>query len=217
MLNVIHNTVNVNNRSNPDLNEYVETNIQTPKKNVLDSCIGRRCYENPAYFDMLKIKVSNLSTSTTVFTTVSEYEINKRTEYGFDKLHSQLESSIGSEISIGQISYQMQQLGIWLCDNIQGLHLPDNQILAYAMLTDSVLITCDKGLEYAAISVGQDVINPDNTINEHAKIRTDFSKLAQNKLNQIKEKISIPVQTIKELHVQTIKKTVRKITWDTFA
>ena len=190
---------------------------QSPKKYVLDSCIGRRCYENPAYFDMLKIKVSSLSTSTIVFTAVSEYEINKRTEYGFDKLHSQLESSIGSEIPIGQISYQMHQLGIWLCDNIQGLHLPDNQILAYAMLTDSVLITCDKGLECAAISVGQDVINPDNTINEHAKIRTDFSKLAQNKLNQIKEKISIPVQTIKELHVQTIKKTVRKITWDTFA
>ena len=217
MINVVHNIITVNNGSNSDLNEYVKMSVETPKKYVLDSCIGRRCYENPAYFDMLKIKVSSLSTSTIVFTAVSEYEINKRTEYGFNKLHSQLESSIGSEISIGQISYQMQQLGIWLCDNIQGLHLPDNQILAYAMLTDSVLITCDKGLECAAISVGQDVINPDNTINEHAKIRTDFSKLAQNKLNQIKEKISIPVQTIKELHVQTIKKTVRKITWDTFA
>ena len=217
MLNVVHNTVNLNNRSNSDLNEYLKTDIQTPKKNVLDSCIGRRCYENPAYFDMLKMKVSDLSAATITFTSVSEYEINKRTEYGFDKLHSQLESSINSEIFVEQISYEMHQLGIWLCDNIQGLHLPDNQILAYAMLTDSVLITCDKGLECAAISVGQDVINPDNTINEHAKIRTDFSKLAQNKLNQIKEKISIPVQTIKELHVQTIKKTVRKITWDTFA
>ena len=217
MLNVIHNTVTVNNRSNSDLNECVKTDIQTPKKNVLDSCIGRRCYENPAYFDMLKIKVSNLSTSTTVFTTVSEYEINKRTDYGFNKLHLQLESSLDSEIPIGQISYQMHQLGIWLCDNIQGLHLPDNQILAYAMLTDSVLITCDKGLQYAAISVGQDVINPDNTINEHAKIRTDFSKLAQSKVHQIKQKISSPVQTIKEIPVQTIQKMTRKITWDTFA
>ena len=217
MINVVHNTVTVNNGSNSDLNEYLKTDIQTPKKYVLDSCIGRRCYENPAYFDMLKMKVSNLSTSTIIFTSVSEYEINKRAEYGFDKLHSQLESSIGSEISIGQISYQMQQLGIWLCDNIQGLHLPDNQILAYAMLTDSVLITCDKGLEYAAISVGQDVINPDNTINEHAKIRTNFSKLAQNKVNHIKQKISVPVQTIKNISTQAIKKSVRKITWDTFA
>ena len=77
---------------------------QTPKKYVLDSCIGRRCYENPAYFDMLKIKVDDLTTSTTVFTTVSEYEINKRAEYGFDKMHSQLESAIDSEIPIQTIS-----------------------------------------------------------------------------------------------------------------
>ena len=195
----------------------LETYQSKSKKQVFDSCAGIRCYDNPAYCDMLKTKVSDLSTSTIVFTAVSEYEINKRTEYGFDKLHSQLESSIGSEIPIGQISYQMHQLGIWLCDNIQGLHLPDNQILAYAMLTDSVLITCDKGLEYAAISVGQDVINPDNTINEHTKIRTDFSKLAQSKVNHIKEKISIPVQTIKEIPVHTIQKMTRKITWDTFA
>ena len=190
---------------------------QSPKKYVLDSCIGRRCYENSSYFDMLKIKVSNLSTSTIVFTAVSEYEINKRAEYGFDKLHSQLESSIGSDIPIGQISYRMHQLGIWLCDNIQGLHSPDNQILAYAMLTDSVLITCDKGLEDAAISAGQDVINPDRTIITWATTKTDFSKLAQRKVNQTKQKISVPVNIIKNITAQAIKKSVRKITWDTFA
>ena len=190
---------------------------QTPKKYVLDSCIGRRCYENPAYFDMLKMKVPNLSTSTTVFTTVSEYEINKRAEYGFEELHLQLESSIGSEIPIEKISYEMHQLGIWLCDNIEGLHLPDNQILAYAMLTDSVLITCDKGLENAAMSAGQDVINPDRPIITRAITKTDFSKLAQKKVSQIKQKMYIPVKTFKTLPAKTLQKSVRKITWDTFA
>jgi hypothetical protein len=190
---------------------------QTTKKYVPDSCIGRRCYENPAYFDMLKMKVSDLSAATITFTSVSEYEINKRTEYGFDKLHSQLESSINSEIFVEQISYEMHQLGIWLCDNIQGLHLPDNQILAYAMITDSVLITCDKGLENAAITAGQDVINPDRTIITWATTKTDFSKLAQRKANQIKQKISVPVNIIKNIPTQAIKKSVRKITWDTFA
>ncbi len=188
-----------------------------PKKNVLDSCVGRRCYENPAYFDMLKMKVPNLSTSTTVFTTVSEYEINKRAEYGFEELHLQLESSIGSEIPIEQISYEMHQLGIWLCDNIEGLHLPDNQILAYAMLTDSVLITCDKGLENAAMSAGQDVINPDRPIITRTITKTDFSKLAQTKVSQIKQKMYIPVKTFKTLPAKTLQKSVRKITWDTFA
>ena len=190
---------------------------QLAKKYVPDSCIGRRCYENSAYFDMLKMKVSDLSAATITFTSVSEYEINKRTEYGFDKLHSQLESSINSEIFVEQISYEMHQLGIWLCDNIQGLHLPDNQILAYAMITDSVLITCDKGLENAAITAGQDVINPDRTIITWATTKTDFSKLAQRKANQIKQKISIPVNIIKNIPAQAIKKSVRKITWDTFA
>jgi len=189
---------------------------QTPKKYVLDSCIGRRCYENPAYFDMLKIKVDDLSAATTVFTTVSEYEINKRAEYGFDKMHSQLESAIDSEIPIQTISYEMHQLGIWLCDNIEGLHLPDNQILAYAMMTDSVLITCDKGLETAAIDAGHDVINPDRPIITQTIRKTDFSLLAQKKVGQLKHRIIAPVQTIKKIPSQTVKKSVRKITWSTF-
>jgi hypothetical protein len=189
---------------------------QTPKKYVLDSCIGRRCYENPAYCDMLRIKVSDLSTATTVFTSVSAYEINKRAEYDFKELCSQLESVIDSEIPIQEISYDMHQLGIWLCDNIKGLHLPDNQILAYAMLTDSVLITCDKGLENAAICAGQDVINPDRTVIEYAKTKTDFSKLAQKKVNQLKHKICIPAKTFRTLPAKAIQKSVRKITWSTF-
>jgi len=191
---------------------------QSPKKYVLDSCIGRRCYENPAYFDMLKIKVDDLSAATTVFTTVSEYEINKRAEYGFDHMHSQLESSFGSKISIEQITFDMKQLGIWLCDNIEGLHFPDDQILAYAMITDSVLVTCDKGLENAAVCVGHDVINPDRQIVNwtKTKTKTDFSKIAQNKVNQFKHKIDIPVQTIQKIPNQRIKKSIRKIVWSTF-
>jgi hypothetical protein len=165
---------------------------------------------------MLKIKVGDLSAATIAFTSVSEYEINKRTEYGFDKMHSQLESAIDSEIPVEQITYDVHQLGIWLCDNVEGLHLPDNQILAYAMITGSVLITCDKGLETAAISVGQSVINPDRPIITQTITKTDFSSIAQNKVYQIKNKIQTPVQTIKQMRHQAIRKSVRKITWSAF-
>ena len=189
---------------------------QTPKKFVLDTCVGRRCYENPAYSDMLKTKVSDLTGSTTVFTAVSEYEVNQRAEYGFDKMHSQLESSIGSEIPIQEITYDMFQLGVWLRDNIKGLHHPDNQILAYAMLTDSVLITCDKGLENAAIYAGHDVINPDRQIVDQTKIKTVFSRSAQKKVDKLKNKISIPVKAIKKVPDNAVKKSVRKITWSAF-
>ena len=196
---------------------HLETFQPEPKKYVLDSCIGRRCYDNPAYCDMLKTKFNDFSTSTTVFTSVSVYEINKRVKCGFDELHSQLESAIGSEIPIQKITCEMRELGIWLCDNIQGLHLPDNEILAYAMLTDSVLITCDKGLEDAARSVSQHVINPDRTIIECTKTGTNFSKLVQNKVNQIKQKTYVPVPAIKVHLLEIPLKSTRKITWDTFA
>ena len=187
------------------------------KKYVLDTCIGKKCYDNPAYCDMVKTKVPDLSTSTIVFTSVSVYEINKRVECGFDELRSQLESAIDSEILIQKITYDMRKFGILLCDNIPELHFPDNEILAYVMLTNSVLITCDKGLEEAAKLVNQDVINPDRTITEYTKIRTNFSKLAQDKVNQIKQKRPVLAPTTQESLLEIFKKSAGKITWETFA
>ena len=187
-----------------------------PKKYVLDTCIGIKCYDNHAYCDMVKTKVPDLSTSTIVFTSVSVYEINKRVECGFDELRSQLESTINSEILIQKITYDMKEFGIWLCDNIPGLHFPDNEILAYAMFTNSVLITCDKELEKAAKLVSQDVINPDRTITEYAKIRTNFSKLAQDKVNQIKQKTPVLAPTTQESLLEILVKS-GKINWNTFA
>ncbi len=186
------------------------------KTSALDSCIGRRIYENAEYFDMVKMKVPGLSNSTIVFTTVSEYEINKRTEYGFDKMHSQLESSLDSDIAIEQISSDMRQLGIWLCDNIEGLHHPDNQILAHAMITDSVLITCDKSLEKAAVLAGQDVINPDQVIIDRRIRKTDFSKFVQKKVNQLKNvnpdimTFNVDTRRSKTPYFATVKKVIQE-------
>ena len=195
------------------------TSHSEPKDQVLDSNIGRKCYDNPTYCDMVKTKVPDLSTSTIVFTSVSVYEINKRVECGFDKLHSQLESAINSEILIQKITYGMKELGLWLCNNMSVLHNPDDQILAYAMLTDSVLITCDKGLEEAAKLVNQDVINPDHSIIEYVKIRTNFSKLAQDKVNQIKQKIPVLAPTTNESLLEIFKKSAGKRSnfWEAFA
>ena len=193
------------------------TSHSEPKDQVLDSNIGRKCYDNPTYCDMVKTKVPDLSTSTIVFTSVSVYEINKRVECGFDELHSQLESAIDTEILIQKITYGMKELGLWLRNNISVLHIPDDQILAYAMLTDSVLITCDKGLEEAAKSVNQDVINPDRPIIEQVKIKTSFSKLAQDKVNQIKQKRPVLAPTTQESLLEIFKKSAGKITWEAFA
>lgn len=187
---------------------YMVGNIGRSQKGyTLDSCIGRRCYENPAYLDMLKIKI-DFSTFKTVFTSVSVFEIDKRAEYGFDSVQAKIESSIGNKIKVEKITYEMNQLGIWLRDNSEGLHVPDDRILAYAMLTDSVLITCDKDLEKAAQNVGHAVINPDNATIDLTKTKSDLAKLARSKVSQLKQKMNKPVYAI--------KKPVTKIVWRSF-
>jgi hypothetical protein len=181
---------------------------------AFDSCTGRRGYENPAYLDMMKVRIP-LSSSDIAFTSVSVYEVNKRTEYGFDALQSKLESSIGKKIKIEKITYEMNQLGMWLRDNNEGLHLPDDRILAYAMLTDSVLITCDKGLEQAARNVGQSVINPDNVTIDFVKTKSTLAKLAQSKILLIRQKMNRPIQTVNKTK-SLVLKPGKKIIWRSF-
>lgn len=179
------------------------------KTYVLDSCIGRRCYENAAYLDMLKVRWCNHS-SKTIFTTVSIYEIDKRAEYRFVDVQSKIESVIGNKIKIEKFSNEIYQLGIWLRDNDNEklLHIPDDRILAYAMLTDSILVTCDKKLERAARNVGQDVINPDKVIIDLTKTKSYLVTMARSKVSELKQKMNRPSQII--------KKPVTKIVWRTF-
>ena len=181
---------------------------------TIDTCVARRCYDNPAYFDMLKLKIQS-GHSKTVFTDVSIYEVDKRTDYGFDTLKSKLESSIGNKIKIEKITCEMRQLGSWLREHNEGLHKPDDEILAYAMLTDSVLVTCDKKLEYAARNVGHYVINPDRAIIDLFKIESTLAKLAQSKVLLIRQKMNRTTQTINKAK-SLILKPGKKIVWRSF-
>lgn len=185
----------------------VGTNGRSQKGYVLDTCIGRRCYDNPAYLDMLKMKI-DLETSKTVFTTVSIYEIDNKADYGYDDVKSKLEFVSGNKIGTEEISDEMNLLGIWLNDHIEDLHYPDNQILAFAMITDSILVTRDKGLEKASRRVDHHVINPDNAVIDFVKTKSDLAKLALSKASALKQKITKPT------HV--IKKPVTKIVWRSF-
>ena len=187
---------------------YMVGELNGSQKNyVLDTCIGRRCYENPAYLDMLKLKI-DLETSKTVFTTISVYEINNKAEYGYNDVQSKLEFVSGNKISTEEISSETNLLGIWLKDNINELHYPDNQILAFAMIKDFILVTSDKGLEKASKNVGHHVMNPDNTVIDFIKTKSELAKLANFKMNAIKQKIN---KTSK-----VMKKPVQKIMWRSF-
>jgi len=192
----------------------VGTVERSHKKFAWDTCIGRRCYENPAYLDMLKTRV-DFDETDTVFTSVSVFEVDKRAEYGFNDMQSTIESSLGKKVRVEETTYEMNLLGIWLRDNIGELHFPDDRILAYAMITGSVLITCDKGLEKAARSVGHEVINPDNAVIDLSKTKSDLARLAKSKMLSIRKKISRPVQTVQKAKSLALKPG-KKIIWRSF-
>ncbi len=182
----------------------VGTKDRSQKSYVLDTCIGRRCYDNPAYLDMLKMRI-DLEASKAVFTTVSIYEIDNKADYGYDDVKSRLEFVSDSKIGTEEISEEMNVLGIWLNEKIDGLHYPDNQILAFAMITGSILVTCDKGLERASRSVGHHVINPDSAVIDFVKTQSGLGKLARSKASSLKQKMAKPARAI--------KKPVTKIVW----
>ena len=175
---------------------------------TLDTCVGRKAYENPNYLDMLKTLV-DLEKSKVSFTTVSVYEIEKRASYHFDAAKENLESSLGIKISVGKITFKISVLAEKLLENHELLHIPDNQILAYAISTDSVLVTCDKDLVRVAQQLGHKVLNAD-------KLCTDtFVKVKSKYHNIVKKAIAKP-SVVKQKVKSFALKPGQKIVWRAF-
>ncbi len=184
-------------------------NFGSESRFTLDTCVGRKAHEYPNYLDMLKIRV-DLEHSKVVLTTVSIYEIEKRADYHFDDAKENLESSLGVKISVGKITDEMSLLAEKLVENHELLHIPDNQILAYAILTDSVLVTCDRDLVRVAEQIGQQVINPDT-------LCTDVSiRVKSNRYNKV-VKEAIAKQAVMQHKVKSSAlKPGQKILWSSF-
>jgi len=175
---------------------------------TLDTCVGRKAHENPNYLDMLKTRV-DLEHSKVIFTTVSIYEIEKRADYHFDDAKENLESSLGKKISVGKITDEMSVLGEKLLENHELLHIPDNQILAYAICTDSLLVTCDRDLVSVAKQIGQQVLNPDTLCTDTSvKVKSRFHSI-------VKEAIAKPA-VVKQKVKSLALKPGQKILWRSF-
>ena len=82
------------------------------------------------------------------------------------------------------------------------VHGGDAQILAFTRDTDSILISCDKDLISAAISVGVSTINPDQLHTGNLEFQ----------INKGRDRIA---QTVEKISNQ-VKKPVKKITWELF-
>ena len=183
-------------------------NFGSQTRFTLDTCVGRKAYENPNYLEMLKTLV-DLEHSSVVFTTVSIYEIEKKADYHFDEVKENLESSLGIKISVGKITDEISAFAENLVENHELLHRPDNQILAYAICTDSVLVTCDKDLVRVAQQIGQKVMNPDT-------LCTDNSVKVKSKYRGIVRKAIVKQHVVKQKVKSFIIKPGQKIIWRSF-
>ncbi len=183
-------------------------NFGSQTRFTLDTCVGRKAYENPNYLDMLNTLV-DLKHSSVVFTTVTIYEIEKKADYHFDDVKENLESSLGIKISVGKITDEISAFAENLVENHELLHRPDNQILAYAICTDSVLVTCDKDLVRVAQQIGQKVMNPD-------KLCTDTSMNIKSRYHKIVRKVIAKPHVIKQKVKSLAIKPGQKIIWRTF-
>ena len=175
---------------------------------TLDTCVARKAYENPNYLEMLKTLV-DLEHSKVIFTTVTIYEIEKKADYHFDDVKESLESSLEIKISIGKITDEIFALAENLAENHELLHMPDNQILAHAIITDSVLVTCDKDLVRVAQQIGHKVLNPD-------KICTDTSMKIKSKYRGIVRKAIAKPSVVKQKLKSFVLKHGTKIVWRSF-
>ena len=176
---------------------------------TLDTCVGRKAYENPNYLNMLNTTI-DFENSRVLFTTVSIYEIENRANYSFAVAKENLESSLGIKIHVGKITGAISSYATYLESNYELLHYPDNQILAHAVCTDSVLITCDQDLVTVAKQIEHPVLNPDKLSSDVTarKPQSRFRRIVKNTMKTPR----VTKQKIKSLAL----KPGKKIVWRAF-
>ncbi|MCV0409371.1 hypothetical protein [Nitrosopumilus sp.] len=174
---------------------------------TFDTCVGIKICENPNVGNLLSCRI-NFEKSTIHLNSQTLMEVNR---FGFavDTITQQIKKSIGATIVFGTITNEMINDASYLQTKCPTLHDGDDHILAYARATKTTLVTCDKGLEEAAILCDTKVINPD--ILPCDKIGLKKSKI-QRIVAQTIRKPSKAKQTVKSF----VLKPSQKIVWRSF-
>ena len=126
---------------------------------TFDTCVGIKICENLNVGNLLSCRI-NFENSTIHLSSQTVIEVN-HLGYDINFISQQIKKSIGAKIVFGAITDGMIQDASYLQTNCSTLHDGDDYVLAYARATNSTLVTCDKGLEKAAIMSNTKVINPD--------------------------------------------------------
>ena len=142
----------------------------------LDSCVIRRIADNPNYLVALNCRM-DLSGARILISDTAKFEITK---YGFntDEIIDRLSSSIDAEFSVVPLSHEVNVLAVDLIERYSpDLHWPDNLHMAFAMVNDAILLSCDRDLVSCCDREGWKCVNPDIiTTSSNARFGRRFRK-----------------------------------------
>ena len=186
------------------------------KSYTLDTCVIIKICENPNIGNLLNCRI-NFNNTKIFLNSQSLFEA-KNNGYDYDYVYQTLKKSFDADIIYEEISENLKNYAVILENLHSSLHPGDSEILAFAESKHSVLLSCDKGLIFAAKNAGVKFINPNilpcNVINKERKI---FKKLK----NRINSSISINTKLLHNEITSTKQKNkgpkqVKKIIWSTF-
>jgi len=174
---------------------------------TLDTCVGIKICENANVGDLLSCRV-DFESSTVHISSQTVFEAT-RLGYDVDFISKQIKELIGARVIFGSITSSLNQDAKYLETKCPTLHDGDSEILAYAMATNTTLITCDRGLAQAASLCGTNVVNPDI-------LPCEKMGLSKSKMQKTVDKaIRKPFET-KQKVKSLVLKPGQKIVWMSF-
>jgi len=174
---------------------------------TLDTCVGIKICENANVGDLLSCRL-DFESSTVHISSQTVLEAI-RLGYDVDLISKQIKELIGARVIFGSITSSMIQDAKYLETKYSTLHDGDSEILAYARATNTILITCDKGLAQAATLCGTNIVNPD-------LLPCDEIGLGKSKMQKIVDKAIRKPSVIKQNATSFILKPGQKIIWRSF-
>ena len=141
---------------------YVEKQEQTTY--TLDTCVIRKILENPNYLDCISTHV-NFSDSKILLSKTVLWEIKNQIqlidpELTLEQILNKLQDKLHTNVKIVAHSNDTILLANDLLSKYSlSLHEPDNQILAFSIIHNATLLSCDSKLISCAKSEGHSCLN----------------------------------------------------------
>ena len=149
------------------INTTLYVQKQKQETYTLDTCVIRKILENPNYLNCISTHVnfsnSQILVSKTVLWEIKNQIKSINPELSLQEIFDKLEDKLNVCVKI--IAHSKET--IFLANDLlskysQNLHEPDNQILAFSIIHNATLLSCDSKLIKCAKSEGKPCLNTNN-------------------------------------------------------